>query len=48
MINPDVYSAGQVMGSWLALLAPISLVVILFVLGFWVFNREAPHIAEDL
>jgi ABC-2 type transport system permease protein len=48
MINSDAYSAGQVMGSWLALLAPVSLVVILFVLGFWVFNREAPHIAEDL
>jgi ABC-2 type transport system permease protein len=48
MINSSTYSAGQVMESWLGLLAPVSLVVILFVLGFWVFNREAPHIAEDL
>jgi ABC-2 type transport system permease protein len=48
MINPSTLSAGQIMGSWLALLEPIALVVIVFVLGFWVFNREAPHIAEDL
>jgi ABC-2 type transport system permease protein len=48
MINGATLSAGQIMGSWLALLEPIALVVIIFVLGFWVFNREAPHIAEDL
>jgi ABC-2 type transport system permease protein len=48
VINSDAYSAGQVMESWAALIAPVSLVVIIFVLGFWVFNREAPHIAEDL
>lgn len=48
MINDATYSAGQVMGSWTALLEPVGLVVALFVLGFWVFNREAPHIAEDL
>lgn len=48
MINDATLSAGQIMGSWLALLEPISLVVVIFALGFWVFNREAPHIAEDL
>jgi ABC-2 type transport system permease protein len=48
MINHATLSAGQAMGSWLALLAPLSLVAVLFVLGFWVFNRAAPHIAEDL
>jgi ABC-2 type transport system permease protein len=48
MINDATFSAGQIMGSWLALLEPVALVVIIFVLGFWVFNREAPHIAEDL
>jgi ABC-2 type transport system permease protein len=48
MINDATLSAGQIMGSWLALLEPIALVVIIFALGFWVFNREAPHIAEDL
>ncbi len=48
MINNDVWSAGQVMGSWLWLLAPIGIVCCTFALGFWYFNREAPRIAEDL
>jgi ABC-2 type transport system permease protein len=48
MINRATLSAGQVMGSWAALLEPLALVAAIFVLGFWVFNREAPHIAEDL
>jgi ABC-2 type transport system permease protein len=48
MINHSVLSAGQIMGSWTALLAPLTLVAAIFVVGFWVFNREAPHIAEDL
>ncbi len=48
MINPAVLSAGQIMGSWLALLEPLALVAALFILGFWYFNREAPRIAEDL
>jgi ABC-2 type transport system permease protein len=48
MINDATFSAGQIMGSWLALLEPVALVVFIFVLGFWVFNRQAPHIAEDL
>ncbi len=48
MINHATLSAGQVLGSWAALLAPLTLVAAVFVIGFWVFNREAPHIAEDL
>jgi ABC-2 type transport system permease protein len=48
MINPGTHSAGWALGSWLALLEPLALVVAVFVLGFWYFNREAPHIAEDL
>jgi ABC-2 type transport system permease protein len=48
MINPGTYSAGQALGSWAALLEPLALVTVSFVLGFWYFNREAPHIAEDL
>jgi ABC-2 type transport system permease protein len=48
MINRGTLSAGQVMGSWTALLEPLALVAAIFVIGFWVFNREAPHIAEDL
>jgi ABC-2 type transport system permease protein len=48
MINRSTYSAGQAMGSWAALLEPLALVAIIFAVGFWVFNRAAPHIAEDL
>jgi len=48
MVNHAALSAGQAMGSWLALLEPLAIVAALFVLGFWVFNRSAPHIAEDL
>ncbi len=48
MINHATLSAGQIMGSWAALLEPMALVAIIIVVGFWVFNREATHIAEDL
>jgi ABC-2 type transport system permease protein len=48
MINHSVLSAGQIMGSWLDLLEPLALVAAIIAIGFWVFNREAPHIAEDL
>jgi ABC-2 type transport system permease protein len=48
MINHATLSAGQIMGSWAALLAPLALVSVIFVTGFWVFNSQAPHIAEDL
>lgn len=48
MINRSTLSAGQVMGSWAELIEPLALVAVIIVIGFWVFNREAPHIAEDL
>jgi ABC-2 type transport system permease protein len=48
IINHATLSAGQIMGSWTALLAPLALVSAIFITGFWVFNRQAPHIAEDL
>jgi ABC-2 type transport system permease protein len=48
MINRATFSAGQAMGSWAALIEPLALVAVIFVVGFWVFNRAAPHIAEDL
>jgi ABC-2 type transport system permease protein len=48
MINRATFSAGQAMGSWGGLLEPLALVAVIFVVGFWVFNRAAPHIAEDL
>ncbi|HTZ87503.1 MAG TPA: ABC transporter permease [Solirubrobacteraceae bacterium] len=50
MINDQTASAWGVMekGGGIALLAPIGIVIGIFLLGFWVFNRQAPHIAEDL
>jgi ABC-2 type transport system permease protein len=48
MITHATPSAGQVLGSWAALLAPLLIVAVTFVLGFWVFNRSAPLVAEDL
>jgi ABC-2 type transport system permease protein len=48
MINRSTLSAGQIMGSWVTLLEPLLLVAAIVIVGFWVFNREAPHIAEDL
>lgn len=42
-------SAGALMGSTVAsIVEPVGIVVAIFVLGFWVFNRIAPRVAEDL
>jgi ABC-2 type transport system permease protein len=48
IITHDTLSVGQAMGSWIALLAPMAIVLGVFVLGFWVFNRSAPMVAENL
>jgi ABC-2 type transport system permease protein len=48
MVNHASLSAGQALGGWIYLLEPLGIIAAIFVLGFWVFNRAAPHIAEDL
>ncbi len=48
MITHETMSAGQALGSWAALIAPLAIVLAVFVLGFWVFNRSAPLVAENL
>jgi ABC-2 type transport system permease protein len=48
VIDPTAPSAAQAIGGWPELMIPLGLVVGLFVLGFWVFNRSAPLIAERL
>jgi ABC-2 type transport system permease protein len=48
MITNATPSAGQVLGSWSALVAPLLIVAGTFVVGFWVFNRSARLIAEEL
>jgi ABC-2 type transport system permease protein len=48
VIDPNALSAGQAAGGWEWILIPAGITVGLFALGFWVFNREAPRIAEEL
>ena len=47
-INHATPSASTLLGSKAALLVPIAIVLVIFALGFWVFNRIAPRVAEDL
>lgn len=48
MVNHATLSAGQVLGGWIHLLEPLGIVALTFVIGFWVFNRSAPSVAENL
>ena len=48
MINHATPSASALLGGTLPLLGPIAIVLALFGLGFVVFNRTAPYVAENL
>ena len=48
IINPSTPGAAAALGGGLALLEPIALVLGIFALGFVVFNRTAPYVAESL
>ncbi len=48
VIDPNAMSAGEAAGGWMWILIPAGIIVGVFALGFWVFNREAPRIAEEL
>ncbi len=48
MFDPSAESALTAAGSWAKLSIPIFIVAGTVLLGFWYFNREAPHVAEDL
>jgi ABC-2 type transport system permease protein len=41
-------SPAQIMGGKVWLLAPVAIAVVICLLGLWVFQREAPRIAEEL
>jgi ABC-2 type transport system permease protein len=47
-LDPAAPSARDAAGGWLPLLVPVAIMVVVLVVGFWVFNREAPRIAEEL
>jgi ABC-2 type transport system permease protein len=48
MITHGTLSVGDALGGWLTLLGPLAIVLAVFALGFWVFNRSAPLVAENL
>jgi ABC-2 type transport system permease protein len=48
LIAPSHPSAGDVLGSDLLLAAPVAITLAVVALGFWVFSRRAPGIAEEI
>lgn len=48
VIDPSAPSAADAAGGWPYLGIPVGITLLVLVLGYWVFNREAPRIAEDL
>jgi ABC-2 type transport system permease protein len=48
MITHQTLSAARALGGWTAVLEPLAIVLGVFALGFWVFNRSAPLVAENL
>ena len=48
LLGPSVPSPVDVAGGWTWMLVPAAITVVLVVLGFVVFDRMAPRIAEDL
>jgi ABC-2 type transport system permease protein len=48
LIDENAPNAWDAAGGMAYLLIPGAIVLVLLVLGFWVFNREAPRIAEEL
>jgi ABC-2 type transport system permease protein len=47
-VEPASHSAAVYIGGSVRLLIPLGIVVFVFALGLWFFNREAPRIAERL
>jgi len=48
LIDPTAPTAADVLGGPAYLLVPLGIAAAMCALGLWVFNREAPHIAENL
>jgi ABC-2 type transport system permease protein len=48
MIDPNAPGAAAAIGGWPHMAIPAAVVLGAFALGYWYFNRAAPHIAEDL
>jgi ABC-2 type transport system permease protein len=48
MINPATPAPAEALGGTLGLLEPLAVILATFALGFYVFNRTAPYVAENL
>jgi len=48
MVDPTAQGAAAVAGGWAYLAIPAGIVLGVFALGYWYFNRAAPYIAENL
>jgi len=48
VLEPEAPTATEVAGGWLHLLPAAFIFVAVCAYGAWIFNREAPRIAEDL
>lgn len=48
IIDPTAPDAAEAIGGWERLLIPLLIIGAIFVFGLWLFNREAPSIAERL
>ncbi len=48
VIDPNAPGAVSAAAGWSHLLAPIAVFVAVCALGVWIFNREAPRVAEEL
>lgn len=48
VLDPSANTAAEVIGGGARLAIPLALILIVFCLGLWTFNREAPRIAENL
>jgi ABC-2 type transport system permease protein len=48
VVDPAYVSSAAAIGGGVRLLVPLAVVIATFLLGLWVFNREAPRIAEEL
>ena len=48
VIDPNAPTAAEAIGGGVRLLVPLAVTLGVFALGFWVFAREAPRIAEEL
>jgi ABC-2 type transport system permease protein len=48
MVTNATISAENALGGWTAMLEPVGIALAVFTLGFWVFHRSAPFVAENL